>query len=118
MQDSIANVTVDGVSLEQELLDNKLAYRYDGGKKLSWCKKKSMNKKISIFALLILLNATPYAGDGKSKYQLQTAGNGNNAYLINTETGEAWFIQSEYNQYGHYDSTARKVRFIDKKDTN
>jgi len=28
---------VDGVSLEQELLDNKLAYRYDGGKKLSWC---------------------------------------------------------------------------------
>jgi len=29
---------VDGVSLEQELLDNKLAYRYDGGKKLSWCK--------------------------------------------------------------------------------
>jgi hypothetical protein len=39
MQDSIANVTVDGVSLEQELLDNELAYRYDGGKKLSWCKK-------------------------------------------------------------------------------
>jgi hypothetical protein len=28
----------DGVSLEQELLDNKLAYSYDGGKKLSWCK--------------------------------------------------------------------------------
>jgi endonuclease YncB( thermonuclease family) len=34
----VANVIVDGVSLEQELLDNKLAYRYDGGKKLSWCK--------------------------------------------------------------------------------
>ena len=34
----VANVLVDGVSLEQELLDNKLAYRYDGGKKLSWCK--------------------------------------------------------------------------------
>ena len=34
----VANVVVDGVSLEQELLDNKLAYRYDGGKKLSWCK--------------------------------------------------------------------------------
>ena len=33
----VANVLVDGVSLEQELLDNKLAYRYDGGKKLSWC---------------------------------------------------------------------------------
>jgi len=33
----VANVVVDGVSLEQELLDNKLAYRYDGGKKLSWC---------------------------------------------------------------------------------
>jgi len=29
---------VDGVSLEQELLDNKLAYEYSGGKKLSWCK--------------------------------------------------------------------------------
>jgi hypothetical protein len=28
----------DGVSLEQELLDNKLAYEYSGGKKLSWCK--------------------------------------------------------------------------------
>jgi len=34
----VANVVVDGVSLEQELLDNKLAYRYDGGKKISWCK--------------------------------------------------------------------------------
>ena len=33
----VANVLVDGVSLEQELLDNELAYRYDGGKKLSWC---------------------------------------------------------------------------------
>ena len=34
----VANVVVDGVSLEQELLDNELAYEYDGGKKLSWCK--------------------------------------------------------------------------------
>jgi len=34
----VANVLVDGVSLEQELLDNKLAYEYTGGKKLSWCK--------------------------------------------------------------------------------
>ena len=34
----VANVLVDGVSLEQELLDNKLAYRYGGGKKLSWCR--------------------------------------------------------------------------------
>ncbi len=34
----VANVLVDGVSLEQELLDNELAYSYDGGKKLSWCK--------------------------------------------------------------------------------
>jgi len=33
----VANVLVDGVSLEQELLDNKLAYRYDGSRKLSWC---------------------------------------------------------------------------------
>ena len=33
----VANVVVDGVSLEQELLDNELAYSYDGGKKLSWC---------------------------------------------------------------------------------
>ena len=36
----VANVLVDGVSLEQELLDNKLAYRYDGGKKAGWCKKE------------------------------------------------------------------------------
>jgi len=34
----VANVLVDGVSLEQELLGNKLAYRYDGGKKLNWCR--------------------------------------------------------------------------------
>ena len=34
----VANVLVDGVSLEQELLDNELAYEYNGGKKLSWCK--------------------------------------------------------------------------------
>jgi endonuclease YncB( thermonuclease family) len=34
----VANVVVDGVSLERELLDNKLAYEYSGGKKLSWCK--------------------------------------------------------------------------------
>ncbi len=34
----VANVVVDGVSLEQELLDNELAYKYSGGKKLSWCK--------------------------------------------------------------------------------
>jgi len=34
----VANVVVDGVSLERELLDNELAYEYSGGKKLSWCK--------------------------------------------------------------------------------
>jgi endonuclease YncB( thermonuclease family) len=34
----VANVLVDGVSLERELLDNELAYEYGGGKKLSWCK--------------------------------------------------------------------------------
>jgi len=34
----VANVVVDGVSLEQELLDNKLAYEYSGGKKISWCR--------------------------------------------------------------------------------
>jgi endonuclease YncB( thermonuclease family) len=34
----VANVLVDGVSLEQELLDNELAYEYSGSKKLSWCK--------------------------------------------------------------------------------
>ena len=33
----VANVIVDGVSLEQELLDNELAYKYSGGKKSSWC---------------------------------------------------------------------------------
>jgi len=35
----VANVVVDGVSLERELLDNGLAYEYSGGKKLSWCTK-------------------------------------------------------------------------------
>ena len=34
----VANVMVDGVSLERELLDNKLAYEYYGGKKLNWCR--------------------------------------------------------------------------------
>ena len=34
----VANVVVDGVSLEKELLDNELAYEYSGGKKLSWCR--------------------------------------------------------------------------------
>jgi len=34
----VANVVVDGVSLERELLDNELAYEYSGGKKLTWCK--------------------------------------------------------------------------------
>ena len=33
----VADVMVDGVSLEQELLENKLAYKYTGGKKSSWC---------------------------------------------------------------------------------
>jgi len=33
----VADVMVDGVSLEKELLENKLAYNYTGGKKSSWC---------------------------------------------------------------------------------
>jgi len=33
----VANVMVDGVSLEQELLDKEFAYKYAGGKKSSWC---------------------------------------------------------------------------------
>jgi len=32
------NGPLHGVSLEEELLDNKLAYEYSGGRKLSWCK--------------------------------------------------------------------------------
>ena len=35
----VANVVVDGVSLERELLDKELAYKYTGGKKLTWCKQ-------------------------------------------------------------------------------
>ena len=34
----VAKVFIDGVSLEKELLENDLAYRYNGGKKSSWCK--------------------------------------------------------------------------------
>ena len=33
----VANVYIDGVSLEKELLENELAYKYSGGKKSSWC---------------------------------------------------------------------------------
>ena len=33
----VANVMVDGVSLELELLDKEFAYKYTGGKKSSWC---------------------------------------------------------------------------------
>jgi endonuclease YncB( thermonuclease family) len=33
----VADVYVDGVSLEQELLENELAYKYSGSKKTSWC---------------------------------------------------------------------------------
>jgi micrococcal nuclease len=33
----VADVMVDGVNLEKELLENKLAYKYTGGKKSSWC---------------------------------------------------------------------------------
>jgi micrococcal nuclease len=33
----VADVYVDGVSLEQDLLENELAYKYSGGKKSSWC---------------------------------------------------------------------------------
>ncbi len=34
----VAKVLIDGVSLEQELLDHGLAFRYNGGKKSNWCK--------------------------------------------------------------------------------
>ena len=34
----VARVVIDGESLEQELLDHGLAYKYSGGKKSSWCK--------------------------------------------------------------------------------
>ena len=33
----VADVYLDGVSLEQELLENQLAYKYTGGKKSNWC---------------------------------------------------------------------------------
>ena len=33
----VADVIIDGVSLEKGLLENKLAYKYTGGKKSSWC---------------------------------------------------------------------------------
>jgi micrococcal nuclease len=33
----VADVIVDGISLEKELLENELAYNYSGGKKSSWC---------------------------------------------------------------------------------
>ena len=34
----VAKVFIDGVSLEKELLDRNLAYKYKGGKKINWCK--------------------------------------------------------------------------------
>jgi endonuclease YncB( thermonuclease family) len=33
----VANVLLDGVSLEQDLLENELAYKYGGGGKSNWC---------------------------------------------------------------------------------
>ena len=33
----VADVSVDGVDLAKTLIQNKLARRYDGGKKESWC---------------------------------------------------------------------------------
>jgi len=33
----VADVMIDGISLEKELLENELAYNYSGGKKSSWC---------------------------------------------------------------------------------
>ena len=33
----VADVFVDGVSLEQQLLTNGLAYKYSGKKKIDWC---------------------------------------------------------------------------------
>lgn len=35
----VASVYIDGVSLSDSLIDAKLAYPYNGGKKQSWCKK-------------------------------------------------------------------------------
>ena len=34
----VAKVYIDGVSLEEELLQNGLAYQYNCGKKSNWCK--------------------------------------------------------------------------------
>ena len=34
----VAKVYIDGVNLEEELLQNGLAYQYNGGKKSNWCK--------------------------------------------------------------------------------
>ena len=34
----VAKVYIDGVGLEEELLQNGLAYQYNGGKKSNWCK--------------------------------------------------------------------------------
>ena len=34
----VAKAYIDGVSLEEELLQNGLAYQYNGGKKSNWCK--------------------------------------------------------------------------------
>jgi hypothetical protein len=31
-------MVINGISLEQDLLDNELTYHYDGGKQLKWCK--------------------------------------------------------------------------------
>ena len=33
----LADVYVDGVSLSELLIENKLAFSYDGGTKRSWC---------------------------------------------------------------------------------
>lgn len=37
----VANVLIDGMSLEAQLLDKGLAYKYSGKKKKSWCIKRN-----------------------------------------------------------------------------
>ena len=51
-----------------------------------------MNKSISLLSVLMLFHSAPYADSDKYKYQLQTTGVNNNAYLLNSETGDVWFI--------------------------
>jgi len=51
-----------------------------------------MKLKILLLTFVLSLNSVATADSKDNKFQLQTTGSGVDAYLLNTQTGEVWFI--------------------------